>query len=78
MEKTKGEKIMPQYQFSDQTISKVKITDDQFSDFTLTGINGTTTDANAVMGGLSYLLDIVGWSVLDAVRIVNQDIEEVN
>lgn len=64
------------YVFSDQIISKAKITDEQNNTFTLTGINGTTNDATAVMGGLSYLLDIVGWSVQDAIRIVNQDIVE--
>ncbi len=64
------------YVFSDQIISKAKITDDQNTVFTLNGINGVTNDANLVMGGLSYLLDIVGWQVTEAIRIVNQDIIE--
>lgn len=64
------------YVFSDQIISKAKVTDDQNSEFTITGINGATNDANLVMGGLSYLLDIVGWQVTEAIRIVNQDIIE--
>lgn len=64
------------YVFSDQIISKAKITDELNSTFTINGINGTITSADSIMGGLSYLLDIVGWSVQDAVRIVNQDIVE--
>lgn len=66
------------YEFSNQYTAKAKIRDETDSEFTLTGINGVTTDATAVMGGLSYLLDIVGWSVQDAQRIVTQDIDEVN
>lgn len=66
------------YEFSNQYTAKAKIRDETDSEFTLTGINGVTTDADAVMGGLSYLLDIVGWSVQDAQRIVTQDIDEVN
>ena len=66
------------YEFSNQYTAKAKVRDETDSEFTLTGINGVTTDADAVMGGLSYLLDIVGWSVQDAQRIVTQDIDEVN
>lgn len=65
------------YQFQNQYTAKAKISDDQENDFTLTGINGMTTDATAVMGGLSILLDIVGWGIQDAQRIVTQDIDEV-
>ena len=76
------------YQFQNQYTAKAKISDetstesteresDHISSFTLTGINGVTTDADAVMGGLSILLDIVGWTVADAQRIVTQDIDEV-
>lgn len=64
------------YQFSNQYTAKAKIQDDTESEFTLTGINGVTNDADAVMGGLSILLDIVGWGIADAQRIVTQDIEE--
>lgn len=66
------------YEFNNQYTAKAKITDETETDFTLTGINGVTTDATAVMGGLSILLDIVGWTVADAQRIVTQDIEEVS
>ena len=65
------------YQFQNQYTAKAKISDETSTEFTLTGINGVTTDADAVMGGLSYLLDIVGWTVADAQRIVTQDIDEV-
>lgn len=64
------------YVFSTEQIGKAKITDETSTAFTLTGINARTNDANAVMGGLSILLDVVGWQVSEAVRIVNQDIEE--
>ncbi len=66
------------YQFNNQYAAKAKIQDDTESEFTLTGINGVTNDADAVMGGLSILLDIVGWGIQDAQRIVTQDIDEVN
>lgn len=66
------------YEFTNQNTAKAKITDETMSEFTLTGINGVTNDADAVMGGLSTLLDIVGWTVADAQRIVTQDIDEVN
>ncbi len=65
------------YEFTTQNVAKASITDELDSKFTLTGINGRTTDATAVMGGLSIMLDIVGWTVADASRIVTQDIEEV-
>lgn len=64
------------YVFSTEQIGKAKITDETETTFTLTGINAKTNDANIVMGGLSILLDVVGWKVSEAVRIVNQDIEE--
>lgn len=64
------------YEFNSQYTAKAKITDETDSSFTLTGINGKTNDATAVMGGLSYLLDIVGWTVADAQRVITQDIEE--
>lgn len=64
------------YEFKNQYTAKTKITDETDSTFTLTGINGVTTDATAVMGGLSILLDIVGWTVADAQRVITQDIEE--
>lgn len=66
------------YEFNNQYTAKAKITDETETNFTLTGINGKTTDATAVMGGLSTLLGVVGWTIADAQRIVTQDIDEVN
>ncbi len=66
------------YEFNNQYTAKAKITDETETNFTLTGINGVTTDADAVMGGLSTLLGVVGWGIADAQRIVTQDIDEVN
>lgn len=65
-------------QFTNQNTAKATIQDDTQTKFTLTGINGKTNDADAVMGGLSILLDVVGWGIQDAKRIVTQDIEEVS
>lgn len=65
-------------QFTNQNTAKATIQDDTQTKFTLTGINGKTNDAEAVMGGLSILLDVVGWGIQDAQRIVTQDIEEVS
>ena len=64
------------YQFVNRSTGKSQITDENASTFTLAGINTATTDANVIMGGLSTLLDIVGWTVADANRVVTQDIEE--
>lgn len=66
------------YQFTNQNTAKATIQDDTQTKFTLTGINGKTNDADAVMGGLSTLLDIVGWGIQDVQRIVTQDIEEAS
>lgn len=66
------------YEFNNQYTAKATITDETETKFTLTGINGVTNDATAVMGGLSILLDVVGWGIADAQRIVTQDIDEVN
>ncbi len=65
------------YEFNNQHTAKATITDETETKFTLTGINGVTNDATAVMGGLSILLDVVGWTIADATRIVTQDIDEV-
>lgn len=64
------------YQFVNRSTGKSQVTDENDSTFTLAGINTSTTDANVIMGGLSTLLDIVGWTVQDANRVVTQDIEE--
>ena len=66
------------YRFNNQYTAKAKIQDDTESEFTLTGINGATDNADSIMSGLTILLDIVGWGVQDAQRIVTQDIEEVD
>lgn len=64
------------YQFVNRSTGKSQVTDENDSTFTLNGINTETTDANVIMAGLSTLLDIVGWTVQDANRVVTQDIEE--
>jgi len=66
------------YRFNNQYTAKAKIQDDTESEFTLTGINGATDNADSIMSGLTILLDIVGWGIQDAQRIVTQDIEEVD
>lgn len=64
------------YEFSNQVLSKAKITDETNETFTINGIAARTQDADMIMGGLSYLLDIVGWKTQDVTRIVNQDVVE--
>lgn len=64
------------YQFTNQVVGKLKITDESGGDITLNGINTRENDANVIMGGVSILFGIVNWGVQDAVRIVNQDVEE--
>lgn len=64
------------YIFSEEVLAKLKVTDDEGNEFTLNGVAGRENSADSIMGGLSIMLDIVGWSVQDAVRIVNQDIVE--
>lgn len=64
------------YVFETQNTATTKITDETNTTFNLKGINGTTNDANIIMGGLSIMLDIVGWQVTDVTRVVNQDIIE--
>lgn len=64
------------YVFNNQVLGKAKITDEQNNDFTLNGVNAREESADSIMGGLSYILDIVGWSIQDATRIINQDIVE--
>lgn len=64
------------YVFSDEVLAKIKITDEQGNDFTLNGINATETSADSIHAGVSAILDIVGWEIDTATRIVNQDIVE--
>lgn len=62
--------------FSNQVQSKVTMTDEQNNSYNIAGINGTISSADSVIGGLSVILDVVGWQVNDVVRIVNQDVVE--
>lgn len=64
------------YQFVNRTTGKSQVTDENNTTFTLNGINTQSNDATAIHNGLTTLLDIVGWTVTDANRIVTQDIEE--
>lgn len=64
------------YVFETKSNASVKIVDETNTNFQLKGINGTTNDADAIIGGLSTMLDIVGWQLTDVTRIVNQDIVE--
>ena len=68
------------YQFVNQAEGKVTITDDQDNTFTLKQINSISNEnlaADSIMSGLATMLDIVGWTVQSCVRVVNQDIQEV-
>ncbi len=65
------------YQFRNEATAKMSVTmSDSDDKVTLAGVNGTETDANVIMGGISTLLGIVGWSTRDAARVVTQDVEE--
>jgi len=67
------------YYFANKAEGKVEITDEQNNTYTLKQINSTSnqaTAADSIMGGLSTMLDIVGWQVNDVVRVVNQDVLE--
>ena len=78
VEKTgKGELLMA-YEFENQIVAKMKVSEDSSGQeaITLSGVNGQETNANSIMGGISTLLDIVGWNAGYAVRIVNQQVEE--
>lgn len=62
--------------FQNQVQSKVIMTDEENNSYNIAGINGTISSADSVVGGLSAILDIVGWQVNDVVRVVNQDVVE--
>ena len=62
--------------FQNQVQSKVIMTDEENNSYNIAGINGTISSADSVVGGLSAILDIVGWQVHDVVRVVNQDVVE--
>lgn len=65
------------YQFSNEASATMKVTMSDSTDvINLKGVNGRETDANVVMGGISTLLGIVGWSTRDAARVVTQNVEE--
>lgn len=68
------------YQFVNQAAGKVTITDENDNTFSLSQINTASNDslaADSLMSGLATMLDIVGWSVQSCVRVVSQDVEEV-
>ena len=62
--------------FQNQVQSKVIMTDEENNSYNIAGINGTISSADSVVGGLSAILDIVGWQVNDVVRVVNQNVVE--
>ena len=64
------------YAFETQKIGKTKITDEDDYSYTLNGINALQESADSMMGGLSYLLDIVGWEIASAQRTIIQDVVE--
>lgn len=66
------------YEFSNEIVARMKVAEDASGQeaITLSGVNGQETNANSIMGGISALLDIVGWNAGYAVRIINQDVEE--
>lgn len=64
------------YTFETEHSGTVQIVDETNTKFKLQGINGTTNDADAIIEGLTTMLDIVGWTLQDVTRIVNQNIIE--
>lgn len=65
------------YEFQNEPVAKMSVTMSDSADrITLPGVNGSETDANIIMGGISIMLGIVGWDTRDAARIVTQDVEE--
>lgn len=64
------------YVFTNQGVGKAQITDDSDGNLTLAGINTSSDNADQFMEGISQMLGIVNWSVQDAVRVVNQNVEE--
>lgn len=64
------------YKFTNQAVASSKVTDTNNTEFTLKGVNGKTDDAGMVIEGLTIMLNIVGWTINEANRIVTQDIEE--
>ena len=66
------------YQFVNQAVGNSQVTEaGSTNQMTLKGVNATTNDADMIREGLTQILDIVGWTLGDANRIVTQDIEEV-
>lgn len=63
-------------QFENQVKAKVVLTDELGNTINIAGINGTISSADSIIGGLSAILDVVGWQVNDVVRVVNQSIVE--
>lgn len=62
------------YVFDTQKTATTKITDTEQNNFNLVGINATSTNAESIRAGLSEMLNIVNWSILDVTRVVSQDI----
>lgn len=64
------------YQFTNETTGQAKITDYDETVLSIKGISTSGNDANSFMSAISTLLNVVGWTVADAKRIVTQDVEE--
>lgn len=64
------------YQFSNQVTAKMSITDETETKFSIQGINARETNADIIMAGLTEMLDVVGWSISEAQRIITQDVVE--
>lgn len=64
------------YIFSDEILAKVEIVDENGEKISLNGISARETSADSIRSGLSQMLNVVGWQLTSATRIVNQDIVE--
>lgn len=67
------------YQFVNENVGQAKITDNYNTILSLKGVSTNTDDTNTAdmfMTAITTLLDVVGWTIADAKRIVTQDVEE--
>ena len=64
------------YQFTNQSVGTAKATDTEDTNLSIKGINTQSNNADDFMSALTILLDLVGWTLADAQRIVTQDVEE--
>lgn len=64
------------YQFVNQSTGQAKAVDTLATEYSIKGINTSGNNANEFMSALTTLLDLVGWTLADAQRIVTQDVEE--